>query len=252
VRPFLLLATRADDTVADSEFAAFSRYGGLGPGELRRIRLEREPLPELDLDGFSGILLGGSPFSTSDPEDAKSDVQRRVERELSALLDRVIADDVPFLGACYGVGTLGVHQGGTVDHTHGEPIGTVPVTLTAAGRADPLFGALPPTFEAYVGHKEAIREAPPNAVVLAGSPGCPVQAFRVGNHQYATQFHPELDVEGIVERVDAYRHEGYFDPAEHDELVARLRRTRAAAAAALLQGFVQRYRRDDRSGSKAT
>lgn len=255
MRPFLLLATRADDTVADSEFAAFARYGGLGPGELRRVRLEREPMPDLDLDDFSGVLLGGSPFCTSDPEGSKSPVQRRVERELSGVLDRVLAADVPFLRACYGVGTLGVHQGGTVDHTHGEPIGTVPVTLTPAGRADPLFGALPATFDAFVGHKEAIRDAPPAAVVLAGSPGCPVQAFRIGDHQYATQFHPELDVAGIVERVTVYRHEGYFDPAEFDEVVARLRRSRATAATALLRGFVQRYRRDDpprgRAGARA-
>ncbi|WP_328292559.1 glutamine amidotransferase [Kineococcus sp. NBC_00420] len=246
MRPFLLLATRADDAVAASEYEAFLRYGEFGPGELRRVRLERDPLPELDLAEFSGILLGGSPFCTSDPEETKSPVQRRVERELSGLMDRVIEEDVPFLGACYGVGTLGVHQGGTVDHTHGEPIGTVPVTLTAAGRADPLFGSLPSTFDAFVGHKEAVRDLPPHAVVLASSPTCPVQAFRVGDHQYATQFHPELDVEGILERVAVYRHEGYFDPAEYDEVVAQLRRSEATAATALLRGFVRRYRRDER------
>ena len=44
-------------------------------------------------------------------------MQHRVERELSALLDEVVARDFPFFGACYGVGTLGVHQGG-VDRPH--------------------------------------------------------------------------------------------------------------------------------------
>ncbi|WP_432561028.1 glutamine amidotransferase [Kineococcus sp. SYSU DK003] len=242
MRPFLLLATREDDAVAESEFAAFARFGGLAPGELTRIRLEREPLPDLDLAEFSGVVLGGSPFCTSDEE--KSPTQLRVERELAGLLDRVVAADVPFLGACYGIGTLGVHQGGTVDRTYGEPISTVPVTLTGAGRADPVFGALPPTFDAFVGHKEALTGVPPGAELLAASPGCPVQAFRVGRNVYATQFHPELDVEGILERVAAYRYDGYFDPERYDEIVTQLRTSKADAAAGVWRGFVQRYRRD--------
>ncbi|MCI2238738.1 glutamine amidotransferase [Paenibacillus sp. TRM 82003] len=242
-KPFLLLATREHDGVADAEHAAVLRHGGLRPGELVRVRLERGPMPEVDLDDFSGVVVGGSPFCTSDPEGSKSDVQRRVERELATLLDRVVAADAPFLGACYGIGTLGVHRGGVVDRTYGEPIGTAPVTLTAAGRADPVLGALPDTFEAFVGHKEALRVPPPHAVVLATSPACPVQAFRVGENLYATQFHPELDVDGIVQRVGAYRDSGYFPPHEHDEVVARLRRSRVQVASRVLRRFVERYRR---------
>ena len=44
---------------------------------------------------------------------------------MSALLDRLVAADFPFLGACYGVGTLGVHEGAVIDGTYGEPIGPV-------------------------------------------------------------------------------------------------------------------------------
>nr|WP_218886358.1 glutamine amidotransferase [Kineococcus aurantiacus] len=239
-----MLATRVDDAVAEAEFAAFVRYGGLGPGELERVRLERDPMPALDVGAYSGIVLGGSPYCTSDPEGAKSAAQRRVEVELHALLEVVVARDVPFLGACYGIGTLGVHQGGTVDRAHGEPVGTVPVTLTAAGRADPVFGGLPGTFDAYVGHKEALRAAPPGAVLLAGSAPCPVQAFRVGENVYATQFHPELDAEGFIQRCAAYRDEGYFDPAEFDVLAARLRTTSAPSAPLVWRRFVERYARD--------
>ncbi|PPK95300.1 GMP synthase (glutamine-hydrolysing) [Kineococcus xinjiangensis] len=243
MRPFLLLATRADDTVADAEYAAVLRYGGLHPEELVRVRLEQAPMPEVDLEAFSGIVVGGSPYCTSDPESSKSETQRRVEQELAVLLDRVVAADMPFLGACYGVGTLGVHQGGVVDGTFSEPISTVPVTLTEAGCADPLFGALPVTFDAFVGHKEAMRVPPPHAVVLASSPACPVQAFRVGRNLYATQFHPELDVEGIIGRVTVYRQAGYFPPEEYDEVVARLRRSRVEMPSLLLRRFVERYRR---------
>ena len=60
-------------------------------------------------------------------------MQHRVERELPALLDEVVARDFPFLGACYGVGTLGVHQGGVIDRTYAEPIGAVRVRSPRTG-----------------------------------------------------------------------------------------------------------------------
>src|SRR4051794_38193268 len=167
--------------------------------------MEAGPLPELDLDDHAGVLVGGGPFNSSDLPGAKSAVQLRVERELASLLDEIVARDYPFLGACYGVGTLGVHQGGVIDSTYAEPVQAAPVTLTEAGRDDPLLGVLPETFEAFVGHKEAVTRLPPTAVLLASSPDCPVQAFRVGRNVYATQFHPELDVPGIHTRIEIYR-----------------------------------------------
>lgn len=245
MKPFVLLATRADDAIADAEYEAFLRFGGLRPSQLRRIRLERERMPALDLSEWSGILVGGSPFNTSDDDADKSALQRRVEAEMSALLDVVIERDFPFFGACYGVGTLGVHRGATVDRRFGEPVGAVPITLTAEGRADPLFGAMPDTFSAFVGHKEACSALPPSAVLLATGERCAIQAFRVGNNAYATQFHPELDVAGLIGRVRAYRHEGYFAPHE-------LAETEAAVHAAppvtwpprLLRRFVDRFGRN--------
>ena len=47
--PFLLLASRAEDTAAEDEYAAYLRYGGLEERELHRVRLEAAPLPALDL-----------------------------------------------------------------------------------------------------------------------------------------------------------------------------------------------------------
>ena len=71
VKPFLFLGTRAEDAVADSEYDAVLRCGGLGERDLRRHRLERDELGEVDLDAWSGILLGGGPFNVSDPDAAE-------------------------------------------------------------------------------------------------------------------------------------------------------------------------------------
>ncbi|HEX6956237.1 MAG TPA: glutamine amidotransferase, partial [Agromyces sp.] len=130
MKPFVLLATRAEDLPADEEYALFLRETGLDERELIRVRLEAEPMPRLDLDALSGIFVGGGPFNASDPPETKSAVQRRVEAEFATLLDEVVARDFPFLGACYGVGTLGAHQGAVIDDTYAEKIGVVPVTLT--------------------------------------------------------------------------------------------------------------------------
>ncbi|HJR37055.1 MAG TPA: glutamine amidotransferase [Nocardioidaceae bacterium] len=241
MKPFLLLASRAEDEAADDEYAAFLRVTGLAPEQLHRVRMEARPLPPIDLDGYAGVFVGGGPFDSSDPEERKSSTQRRVEAELRPLLNEIVARDFPFLGACYGIGTLGVHQGGVIDRTYAEPIGAVPVSLTAAGLADPVLVGMPDQFDAFVGHKEACRVLPPSAVLLAGSPACPVQMFRIKTNLYATQFHPELDVAGIVTRVRIYQNAGYFPPAELGNLVDRLQTAVVTEPPRILANFVARY-----------
>lgn len=243
MKPFLLLAIRAEDVAADDEYAAMLRRTGLTETDLRRVRMEREPLGPVDLDDYSGVILGGGPFQASDPEDSKSAAQQRVEAELGGLLDQVVERDFPFLGCCYGIGTLGRHQGARVDRTFGEPIGGIRVELTEPGRTDPLFAGVDPTFGAYVGHKEAIRALPDHAVALASSEACPVQAFRVGTRVYATQFHPELDLDGLATRIEAYRYAGYFPPAEADAVLAAARASGVTETPNLLGRFVELFAR---------
>jgi GMP synthase (glutamine-hydrolysing) len=244
VKPFLLLAIRADDPAADNEYDSFLTLARLGEGELRRFRLEQRPLGDIDPGDWSGIIVGGGPFNYSDPEELKTPVQRRVEADLSGLLDRVVSADFPFLGACYGIGALGRHEGAVVDRRFGEPVGAVEITLTPPGRRDPLLGELPTRFYAFTGHKEAVSRLPGHAVLLASSAACPVQAFRVGGNVYATQFHPELDVAGVRTRVEVYKHAGYFDPDQADEIKAQAARSQVTWPPTILRGFVRRYGQD--------
>jgi GMP synthase (glutamine-hydrolysing) len=65
--------------------------------------------------------------------------------------------------------------------------------------------------------------------------------FRVSKNLYATQFHPELDLPGLLTRVHVYQHAGYFPPAELDELVARLRPAVVTEPGRMLANFVARY-----------
>ena len=249
MRPFLLLSIRAEPAAADDEHAAFARFLDVPQSEVERRLLGTDDVSDVAgrLDDWSGVLLGGGSFTWSDPDEQKSAGQRRAEAALVGVLDAVVEADSPFLGACYGIGSLGSHQGGLVDRSYPEPVGPMSVELTEAGLADPLLADVPRHFAAYGGHKEALTRPPAHAVVLATSAACPVQAFRIGRHVYATQFHPELDLAGLHTRIETYATYGYFDPAEVDDL-----RTAGAAVSVthpmtLLRNFSRRYRSDAKS-----
>jgi GMP synthase (glutamine-hydrolysing) len=244
VKPFLFLGIRPEDVAADDEYAAMLRCTGLDERQFQRIRLDQQPLGTVDLDAWSGIVLGGGPFQVSDAEDTKSDVQRRVEADLTELLDAVVARDFPFLGACYGIGTLGRHQGGVVDRRFGEPVGAVQVALTAEGARDPLFGIAAAQFGAFGGHKEALSTLPAHAVPLAASQRCPVQAFRVGARVYATQFHPELDLDGLATRVETYKFAGYFEPHLAEVIIVEARASGVTEVPNFLGRFVELFGSD--------
>lgn len=243
MQPFLLITTRDDDDVAAGEYASYCTLTGLEGDDLEWRRADQAPLGRLDLARYSGVILAGSPFTVSEPVEQKSPVELRVERELAELLDEVVEHDIPFLGVCYGVGTIGSHQGATVDKVYGESSQAVRITLSEAGLADPLFRELPPEFDAFVGHKEALSDVPAHLAVLASSPGCPVQAFRVGENVYATQFHPELDTDAMSARVQAYSQHGYFAPETLGQILHGVATADVRASHLVLGRFVEQYAR---------
>jgi len=243
VKPFVLLATRDHDKAARDEYESVRAHAGLAPDELVHLRVEAGPLPRLYLEDYSGVLLGGSPFNISDA--VKSDLQVRVESDIRNVVDHIVDADFPFLGMCYGIGTVTVHLGGAVDRTYAEGLGAIEVTLTDEAANDPLLDGVPPMFKAFVGHKEACNGAPPGVAVLGTGTACPVQMYRHGNNVYVTQFHPELDVESLEQRMRIYSNAGYFHPDDFDILIDMARNSGVVGHPhRLLRNFVTRYARD--------
>jgi GMP synthase (glutamine-hydrolysing) len=241
MKPFLLLQSRPEDAASDNEYAAFLEAGNLAPNELERIRIEAAPLPKLDLKRYSGVIVGGGPFNVSKAEDKKPIEQKRIEADFTRLLDEIVEKDFPFFGACYGVGTLGAHQGALISEKYAESEVPTRITITEEAKNDPLFQNVPGAFDAISIHKEACEILPPHATLLASSDTCPVQMFRIKNNLYATQFHPELDEAGLRVRVEIYKHAGYFAPEEGDALVAAAIQADLSHAPTVLQNFVKRY-----------
>lgn len=215
----LILQFRPEDDASQGEYESMLRFGEIRPEEVERVRMEHGEIPRRPISEYAGILAGGGPLNLSDSDEKKGDVGRMIERNLLPILEEIVARDIPFLGACLGLGALTQVLGGSVSKNgYAEPAGPVDIDITEEGKRDPLLAGLPVKFRAFTGHKEACDIVPPTATLLATSPTCLVQMIRVGTKVYATQFHPELDARGIAVRIDAYKHHGYFKPEEAEVL----------------------------------
>ena len=240
-KPLLLLQSRSEDEASDDEYQAFLKFGGLKPAELTRLRLDMGMRPQVALDDYAGVLMGGGAANFAYDDAQKSPEQREFEAYILPLIQRIVATDTPFLGACLGVGALVTALGGRTSFDYSEAVGAVDIKLTPEAKNDPLLAGMPAEFRGFVGHKEGVVEPPSRCVVLARSSTC-VQMLRVGRNVYATQFHPELDAAGLALRINIYKHAGYFAPSEAQSLIDTVRREHVTEPVKILQQFIKRYK----------
>lgn len=241
-KPLLIMQLRPEDETSDNEYQAFLRYGKLNASHTRRLRVEKNGIPEsLSIDDYSAIIVGGSPFDISEQHEKKSAIQHKIEADFKRLLKQVVENDFPFLGACSGNGLLGSYLGAPISKQYGEPVSCVQLDITEEGKQDPLLTGFPDQINVLLGHKEACDVVPKGATLLMTGDACPVQMFRVGSNVYATQFHPEGDKEGFSLRIEAYKHHGYFEPHKAEQLTTAVCQKETPYAQEILQRFVQRY-----------
>ena len=242
-KPFLILQLRPEDDTSNSEFEAILKYGGLDEKDVCRMRIEKTGIPEISLDDYSAVIVGGSPFDISTPEKEKSAIQKKIEKDFQRFLNDIVSNDFPFLGACSGNGLLGSYLNTPISNKYAEPVGSATISLTKEGKNDRLLSGFPDQITVLLGHKEACDTTPDGAILLMRGAACPVQMFRVGKNVYATQFHPEGDSEGFAIRIRAYKHHGYFQPEEAQQLIDTVSNEDTPYAQKLLKRFVNRYAR---------
>ncbi|MDJ0639404.1 MAG: glutamine amidotransferase [Paracoccaceae bacterium] len=250
MKPVLILQLRPEDDASDGEYRAFLEKGGMDEGHTRRLRLEAGPLPEgFRLEDYSAVIVGGGPGCVSDDPATRPREEARAEAEILSLLPDIVARDMPFLGCCAGIGILAHFLGGEVSKSrYAEPVSAVLGEVTSEGRTDPLLAGLPEVFDVFVGHKEAVQSLPDGAAHLMSSATCPFQMIRVGQHVYATQFHPEADGQVFAERIRIYRGHGYFAPEEADALTKDCLAANVTEPERILRRFVETF---VRSGTRS-
>lgn len=164
--------------------------------------------PEKMLEGYQGVIFGGSGDFDFDGGRAEDDearlVSRRIVKRVESLVLYILEHDFPMLGVCYGHQIVAEVLGVPVLHDVSQmKRGTFEVEVTEAGKIDIIFSDTPDVFCAQYGHKDSVSAVPPGAVLLGQSLQCRASIFRYGAHVYTTQFHPELTHEDLARRLQS-------------------------------------------------
>lgn len=239
--PFVYVCARPQAEAAAAEFDSFRTSARLAEGEIDRLDLVHDELPDDAFTRWRGFMVGGSPFNVTDPESTKTAAQQRLEASLARIARAAADGETAALFTCFGIGVAARTLGGRVTRGYPEDTGPTTVSLTEAAGGDPVFGGLADTFSALTAHKEGVETLPDGAVLLATNEACPVQAFRVGDRLYATQFHPEPTAQAFVDRMAVYRNDGYFDAGHFDQIAGRVLAASLTEPARILQAFARTF-----------
>lgn len=178
---------------------------------------------DVDLDDYAALVVLGGEMGALD------DLDHPWLSGVRGLLSQAVSRRMPVLGICLGAQLLAAATGGRVRRRpDGPEIGTLLVAKRDVAAEDLLLGPLPLTPDVLQFHDDEISALPPQAQLLASSPKCENQAFRIGDWAYGLQFHIETTPETVLqwarrspERA-AYAREGQLDEEHlagfHDEL----------------------------------
>ncbi len=175
------------DTVLVVDFGA--QYAQLIARRVREAHVYSEIVPytitpaELAARRPAAVILSGGPKSVHQPGAPLPD-------------PGILGLGIPVLGICYGIQVIAQQLGGVVDKSGRGEYGRTCLTLTDVGAGPPtsvLFDHVPPSFDVWMSHFDAVVEAPAGFRVTASTSDAPVAAFEDPRRKlYAVQFHPEV------------------------------------------------------------
>jgi GMP synthase (glutamine-hydrolysing) len=164
-----------------------AQYAQLIARRVREAHVYSEIVPhtitaaELAVRRPAGVILSGGPKSVNVPGAPRPD-------------PGLYRSGVPLLGICYGAQLIARQFGGEVSNTGRGEYGRTPLVVGSGGPAPSvLFSAVPPAFDVWMSHFDAIVSAPPGFRSTASTPDSPVAALEDPDRAlYGVQFHPEV------------------------------------------------------------
>jgi GMP synthase (glutamine-hydrolysing) len=142
------------------------------------------------IDGYAGLVVMGGDMGANDDADCPWLTPTK------ALIASAVNAGHSFLGICLGHQLAAVALGGEVIRNPlGPSTGLTCVTLTAAGRDDPLLSVVPDAARAVQWNNDIVSRLPEGSELLATAPDGTAQAIRYGERAWGVQFHPEVSAD---------------------------------------------------------
>jgi GMP synthase-like glutamine amidotransferase len=165
--------------------------------QVKIVRLDKnEQLPE-DVSNIDAAIIMGGPMNVYQEKEFPF-----LKKE-NLFLKKIIKNKIPTLGICLGAQLLAKTAGAKVKKSAQSEIGWDNVYLTKDGQKDPLFSGLDKQIEVFQWHEDTF-DLPKKTTLLARSPACKNQGFRLGPNCYGLQFHIEVNAEMIKEWTKEY------------------------------------------------
>jgi len=117
------------------------------------------------------------------------------------LIKEVIDQNKTVIGFCLGAQLIGEALNAATERSPEKEVGVYPITFTKEGMEDQIFSGFSETIDAIHWHGD-MPGMPKDAVLLAGSEGCPRQIIRFKPSVYGFQCHMEMtkkNIEGMIE-----------------------------------------------------
>jgi GMP synthase (glutamine-hydrolysing) len=143
----------------------------------------RPPLDELGK--YSGFISLGAHNGIMDEETTE---WMPYERKI---VEYAVETETPFFGLCFGSQILAAVAGADFKPSPVPELGWTEVDMKPEAKADPVFAQISDGLKGFHFHYDSY-ELPESATLLGETNGI-IEAYRVGNSAWATQFH--LDVE---------------------------------------------------------
>ena len=230
-----LLQIREDRVPLQQEQSCFIERCRVARRQISFFNVAEDPVIKWsDVENAHAVIIGGAgAFSVTEEHDFTP--------ALTDVVLELIERDRPVFGSCWGHQFLAAVTGCSVieDEDRSE-IGSIPIRLTAAGLADPVFEGFPESFHVQLGHKDRVADLGPGWVDLAVSELCPNQAIRLsGKPVYGTQFHSEMNEDRLRERLEVYVDSYVPDREEFLEIIKKLRPS--VEADGIIRRFLEIY-----------